>query len=123
MLIHKIRQNSSGFILATVIVMTLVLAVVILSFLSLSTSQAITGQTVVDEIVAEQLAIGRFYEDFQYKHDECRTCPIPNNCASCPSRSLDNVPLNGKNYTVNLAELAPDPQHNNANAIQSTVTY
>ncbi len=61
------RDNESGIILLTVVMVSIVLAIIAVAVMSTSVSQVKTGETVVDSIRAEELAKGIF---FQYQQGE-----------------------------------------------------
>jgi len=113
-----VTKNESGFILATVVIMTLILSVVILSFMSLGASQSISGQGVVDEIVAEQLAIGEFHRNHQYRFKDCQACG--GNCANC---SHIQANLNGKSFTPTIVASAPSGAMNDTTPIQASINF
>ena len=109
--LRKIRQDNSGVIMVTVLVLVLVMSVVAIGILGVNISQVSTSQSVVDTIKAEQLAMGAFYQYHQRRIEGLVTnsSPIP-------------ISLDGKTYTVgveNQGNLGP----NNANQIEVTVNF
>ncbi len=104
------RNNESGVILVTVIVLTIVLSIVAIGILSLNVSQVKTASSVVDTVRAEQLATGLFYQDYQRRVDGSATIP------SSP------INIGGKNYTITRAtDTTTGP--NGTNQVQFNITY
>jgi len=83
----RIKNNESGVILLTVVMISLVLAVVAVGVMSTSVSTVKTGEEVVDAIRVEELAKGIFY---QYQQGEIS--------------GIHNIPstieIDGKEYSV-----------------------
>ena len=63
--LKKLRNDNSGVIMVTVLVMVLIMTVVAIGILGVNISQVSTSESVVDSIRAEQLAIGAFYQYHQ----------------------------------------------------------
>jgi Tfp pilus assembly protein PilX len=67
--LKKLRNDESGVIMVTVLVVVLIMTVVAIGILGVNISQVSTSESVVDNIRAEQLAIGAFYQYHQQQVD------------------------------------------------------
>ncbi len=104
------RNNESGVILVTVIVLTIVLSIVAIGIMSLNVSQVKTASSVVDTVRAEQLATGLFYQDYQRRVD--------GGGSTLPS----SIDIGGKTYTITRAtDTTTGP--NGTNQVQFNITY
>jgi len=81
------KNNESGVILLTVVMVSLVLTVIAVGVMSTSVSQVKTSETVVDTIRVEELAKGIFY---QYQQGEI----------SGQHNIPSTIEIDGKDYSV-----------------------
>lgn len=89
---RQLRQNESGIILVTVLIISLVMAIIAVSILSLNVSQVMTGEDVTRSMVAEYF--GRMILWMIYY----------NNLANRPISSSATQTLDGTTYTATITE-------------------
>ena len=107
---RRLRQDNSGVIMVTVLLLVLVITVVAIGILGINISQVSTSQSVVDNIKAEQLAIGAFYQYHQQQIEGL------NGLTPSPAT------LDGKIFTINLQNMGSTGP-GNTNEIEITVNY
>jgi len=108
--VNILRNNNSGVILITVLMLSFVLSLITLGILATYVSQVKTGQSVVDSIKAEQLAVGLAYREYQCQ--EWGLCGTP-----VATQTLDGKPF--ANSLVNVGMLTPP----GSKIYRFTITY
>lgn len=110
MWINKLKTNSSGIVLITVLMTIIIMTVFTLSMMTLNLGQVMISQKEVDRIKAEQLTIGAWW----LNHTRLTNGDAPIDITET---------LDGKVYDVNTDLISANTGPNNTDVYQLDVTY